>query len=103
MPARTGAEYIKSLHDNPAEVYLDGGIRRGTDIVKAIALGARAVLIGRPIFWGLAVNGEEGLKHVLQILREELHSTMGLCGKPDIASIDRSVIGTVSPLMSLNR
>lgn len=89
--------------DGRAEVYLDGGIRRGTDIVKAIALGARAVLIGRPIFWGLAVNGEEGLKHVLQILREELHSTMGLCGKPDIASIDRSVIGTVSPLMSLNR
>ena len=86
--------------DGRAEVYLDGGIRRGTDIVKAIALGARAVLIGRPIFWGLAVNGEEGLKHVLQILRDELESTMGLCGKPDIASIDRSVVGTVSPLAS---
>jgi 4-hydroxymandelate oxidase len=87
--------------DGRAEVYLDGGIRRGTDILKAIALGARAVLIGRPIFWGLAVNGEEGLKDVLQILRDELESTMGLCGKPDIASIDRSVVGTVSPLTSL--
>ena len=84
-----------------AEVYLDGGIRRGTDIVKAIALGARAVLMGRPIFWGLAVNGEEGLKHLLGILRDEFESTMGLCGKRNVASIDRSLVGTVSPLMSL--
>ena len=85
--------------DGQAEVYLDGGIRRGSDILKALALGARAVLIGRPMFWGLAVNGEEGLRHIIQILRDEFESTMGLCGKPDIASIDRSVIGTVSPLM----
>ncbi|MDP6451712.1 MAG: alpha-hydroxy acid oxidase [SAR202 cluster bacterium] len=87
--------------DGKAEVYLDGGIRRGSDILKALALGARAVLIGRPMFWGLAVNGEEGLKHIIEILRDEFESTMGLCGKPDIASIDRSVIGTVSPLVSL--
>ena len=85
--------------DGRAEVYLDGGSRRGSDILKALALGARAVLIGRPMFWGLAVNGEEGLRHIIQILRDEFESTMGLCGKPDIASIDRSVIGTVSPLM----
>ena len=84
-----------------AEVYLDGGIRRGTDIVKAIALGARAVLMGRPIFWGLAVNGEEGLKHLLGILSDEFGSTMGLCGKRNVTSIDRSLVGTVSPLMSL--
>jgi 4-hydroxymandelate oxidase len=84
-----------------AEVYLDGGIRRGSDIVKAIALGARAVLIGRPIFWGLAANGEEGLKDLLGILRDELESTMGLCGNQNVASIDRSLVGTVSPLMSL--
>ena len=80
---------------------MDGGIRRGTDIVKALALGARAVLIGRPIFFGLAVGGEEGLRQVLQILKDELHSTLGLCGRPDIDSVDRSVIGTVSPLQSL--
>lgn len=86
--------------DGRAEVYLDGGIRRGTDIVKAIALGARAVMIGRPIFWGLAAGGSEGLEQVLGILRDELDSTMGLCGKPDIASINSSAIGTVSPLMS---
>ncbi len=84
-----------------AEVYLDGGIRRGSDIVKALAIGARAVLIGRPIFWGLAVGGEQGLRDLLEILRNELESTMGLCGKADIASIDRSLIGTVSPLESL--
>lgn len=87
--------------DGRAEVYLDGGIRRGADILKALALGARAVLIGRPIFWGLAAGGEQGLKQVLEILRDELHSTMGLCGKPDIKSIDRSVVGTVSPLASM--
>ncbi|MCH8868276.1 MAG: alpha-hydroxy-acid oxidizing protein [Chloroflexi bacterium] len=84
-----------------AEVYLDGGIRRGADIVKALALGARAVLIGRPIFWGLAAGGAEGLQDLLEILRDELHSTLGLCGKADIASIDRSLIGTASPLNSL--
>lgn len=87
--------------DGKAEVYLDGGIRRGSDIMKALALGARAVLIGRPIFWGLAAGGDQGLCNLLQILKDELHSTMGLCGKPNIASIDRSVIGTVSPLASL--
>lgn len=83
------------------EVYLDGGIRRGTDIVKALALGARAVLIGHPIFWGLAVGGEQGLRDLLEVLRDELDSTMGLCGKADIAGIDRSLVGTVSPLHSL--
>ena len=83
--------------DGRAEVYLDGGIRRGTDIVKALALGARAVLMGRPIFWGLAAGGQEGLENLLEILRDEFHSTMGLCGKPNIESIDRSAIGTVSP------
>ena len=66
--------------DGKAEVYMDGGIRRGTDIYKAIALGAQAVLIGRPLFWGLAVNGESGLLSVLQILRDELEATMGMCG-----------------------
>ena len=81
-----------------AEIYLDGGIRRGTDIVKAIALGANAVLIGRPIFWGLAVNGAEGLRHLLELLREEFDSSMGLCGNPDISSIDRSLVGRRSPL-----
>ncbi len=74
------------------EVYLDGGIRRGADVVKAIALGAKAVFIGRPLFWGLAVDGDKGVIRVLDILREEIEITMAKCGRPTIASIDASTI-----------
>ena len=80
------------------EVLLDGGIRRGADVVKALALGARAVLIGRPIFWGLAVDGEAGLRRVLAILREEIEITMALCGRPTIASIDSTLVTPAPPL-----
>jgi 4-hydroxymandelate oxidase len=85
--------------DGKIEVYLDGGICRGTDIVKA--LGARAVLVGRPLFWGLSVNGEAGLSAVLEMLRDELDTAMGMLGRTTIDSIDREVLGTVSPLLSL--
>jgi 4-hydroxymandelate oxidase len=81
-------EVVKAV-GGQAEVYMDGGIRRGTDIFKALALGARPVLIGRPLFWGLAVNGEAGVLSVLEILRDELDSTMGMCGRTTIDSIDR--------------
>ncbi|HET7638059.1 MAG TPA: alpha-hydroxy acid oxidase, partial [Ktedonobacteraceae bacterium] len=74
------------------EVYLDGGIRRGTDVLKALALGARAVLVGRPALWGLAANGAEGVRHVLQILRDELELDMALCGCTSLASINRSLV-----------
>src|SRR5258708_5228987 len=74
------------------EVYLDGGIRRGTDILKALALGARAVLVGRPVLWGLAVNGAEGVCHVLELLRNELELDMALAGRPTLDSIDRSLV-----------
>jgi 4-hydroxymandelate oxidase len=74
------------------QVYVDGGIRRGTDVLKALALGARAVLIGRPILWGLAVDGSEGVRDVLEILRAELELAMALSGRPTLASIDRSVV-----------
>jgi 4-hydroxymandelate oxidase len=63
-----------------AEIYVDGGIRRGTDVVKALALGARAVLIGRPVLWGLATNGADGVRAVLDHLRAELIRAMALCG-----------------------
>jgi 4-hydroxymandelate oxidase len=63
-----------------AEILLDGGIRRGTDVVKALALGAIAVAIGRPVIWGLAVNGEEGVVHVLDMLRAEVARALALCG-----------------------
>lgn len=74
------------------EVYLDGGIRRGTDVFKALALGARAVGIGRPILWGLAVNGANGVAGVLTMLRAELEQTMALVGCPTLSDIDRSFI-----------
>jgi 4-hydroxymandelate oxidase len=80
------------------EVYLDGGIRRGADVVKAIALGARAVFIGRPLFWGLAVAGEQGVIRVFNILREEIEITMAKCGRPTIASIDSTVVVKAPPL-----
>jgi len=77
--------------DKRCEVYLDGGIRRGTDILKALALGAQAVLIGRPILWGLAANGAQGVCHVLELLRAELELAMILAGRPTLDSIDRSL------------
>ena len=84
-----------------AEVYMDGGIRRGTDIVKALALGARSVLLGRPLFWGLAVDGEDGVSSMLEILRDELAATMGMCGRSSIDSIDLDTLGGISPLQQL--
>lgn len=74
------------------EILLDGGIRRGADVVKAIALGAKAVFIGRPLFWGLAVDGEQGVIRVLDILREEIEITMAKCGRPTVASIDSTTV-----------
>lgn len=80
------------------EIYLDGGVRRGADVVKAIALGAKAVFIGRPLFWGLAVDGEKGVIRVLEILREEIEITMAKCGRPTVGSIDSSVVVKAPPL-----
>jgi 4-hydroxymandelate oxidase len=74
------------------EIYVDGGIRRGSDVLKAIALGARAVLVGRPILWGLSVAGEEGAANVLQILRRELDEAMLLCGCTSLRDIDGSLL-----------
>jgi 4-hydroxymandelate oxidase len=74
------------------EVLVDGGVRRGTDVVKAVALGARAVLLGRPVLWGLAVDGEHGVERVLGTVREELDRAMALCGCPDVAAIGRDLV-----------
>ncbi|MGH9702944.1 MAG: alpha-hydroxy acid oxidase, partial [Candidatus Acidiferrales bacterium] len=73
-------------------VLMDGGIRRGTDVIKALALGARAVLIGRPYLWALAVNGSAGVEQVIRILRSEFLTGMALCGTPKLESITRNVI-----------
>ena len=73
-------------------VLLDGGVRRGADVVKALALGARACLIGRPQLWGLAVAGEAGVAHVLEIYRREIDRVMGLCGVSRIEDIGRDLL-----------
>lgn len=75
-------------------VLVDGGVRRGTDVLKALALGAQAVLVGRPIFHGLASAGAEGVTRMLAILRRELEMAMALTGRARIADIDRSVLWT---------
>jgi 4-hydroxymandelate oxidase len=74
------------------EIYVDGGIRRGSDVLKAIALGARAVLVGRPVLWGLCVAGEQGATDVLEILRRELDEAMLLCGCTTLGDIDGSLL-----------
>jgi 4-hydroxymandelate oxidase len=75
-----------------AEVLVDGGVRRGTDVLKALALGARAVLIGRPILWGLAVDGADGVGHVLELLRAELALDLMLCGLASPSDVDRALL-----------
>jgi 4-hydroxymandelate oxidase len=75
-------------------VLMDGGVRRGTDVLKAMALGANAVLIGRPVFYGLATGGADGVTKVLNILRHEFEMAMALSGIDSVEKIDRSVLWT---------
>ncbi|CAN5746961.1 alpha-hydroxy acid oxidase [soil metagenome] len=75
-------------------VLVDGGIRRGTDVLKALALGARAVLIGRPYLWGLALDGQAGVERVLGLLRRELELAMALVGRPTLRELDRSLLAS---------
>jgi 4-hydroxymandelate oxidase len=74
------------------ELFLDSGVRRGIDVVRALALGARAVLIGRPVFWGLAVDGERGVRAVLDILRDEFDLAMASCGKTSPSELSTEVL-----------
>jgi 4-hydroxymandelate oxidase len=83
---------IAAALSGKTEVYVDGGIRRGTDILKALALGARAVLIGRPIIWGLAVHGADGVAQVIEHLRVELVRAMQLCGTPRLSDISDDLL-----------
>ncbi|HJT44999.1 MAG TPA: alpha-hydroxy acid oxidase [Chthoniobacterales bacterium] len=81
--------YVVDAVGHRCEVYVDGGIRRGSDVLKAIALGARAVMIGRPILWGLCVDGERGAAQVLEIFRRELDEAMLLCGCTQLTDAGR--------------
>ncbi len=77
------------------EVYVDGGIRRGSDVVKALALGARAVLAGRAPLWGLACDGEAGATRVLQLLRDEIENELALCGCTSPDGVSAAHVGTI--------
>jgi 4-hydroxymandelate oxidase len=85
---------ISSALAGRAEVYVDGGIRRGTDIFKALALGARAVMLGRPVIWGLTLRGAEGVADVLEHLRIELVRAMQLAGTAKLADITPDLVAT---------
>jgi isopentenyl diphosphate isomerase/L-lactate dehydrogenase-like FMN-dependent dehydrogenase len=79
------------------EVYVDGGIRRGSDAVKALALGARAVLVGRPPLWGLACDGEAGARRVLELLREEVELALALCGCTSPEDVTQAHVSRLAP------
>ncbi|XP_072546434.1 2-Hydroxyacid oxidase 1 [Salminus brasiliensis] len=93
VPATIDAlpEIVEAV-DGRVEVYLDGGIRRGTDVLKALALGAKAVFVGRPVLWGLACEGEKGVSDVLQMLREELQLALALAGCRSLKEVDRNLV-----------
>jgi L-lactate dehydrogenase (cytochrome)/(S)-mandelate dehydrogenase len=82
------------------ELLVDGGVRRGTDVVKALALGARAVLVGRPFLYGLAAGGPAGVAAVLELLRAELARTLALMGCRDVRDLDRSWLVPLDPALA---
>lgn len=84
--------YVVDAVQNQAEIIVDGGVRRGTDIIKALALGARAVLIGRPVLWGLAVDGQAGVERIFAILRHEYDLAMALCGVTSSQKVTRDLL-----------
>jgi len=102
--ARSGIEVLTEVMDaldainarDKLEVWIDGGIRRGSDIIKAIAIGAKAVGLGRPCLYSLASYGQDGVEHMLQILKDEMVMCMRLIGAPSIKHITRNMVVTDS-------
>lgn len=92
VPTGTALPSIVTAIEGRVPVLVDGGIRRGTDIARALCLGADAVLIGRPYVWGLATHGEAGVAHVAQILRAELTQTMALLGAASVADLTPALL-----------
>jgi len=75
-----------------AEVVVDGGFSRGTDVIKGLARGAKVVMVGRTALWGLGADGADGVARVFEILREQMHVAMGLCGRTKIADLKPDLI-----------
>ncbi|MBL9059649.1 MAG: alpha-hydroxy-acid oxidizing protein, partial [Mangrovicoccus sp.] len=88
---------IVDLVGNRIEVHMDGGVRSGQDVLKAVALGAKGVWIGRPYLYGLGAGGKAGVSRALEILRSELDTTMALCGHRDIRGIDGTILDRPAP------
>ena len=83
---------IADVVQEQGELLLDGGVRRGTDVLKALALGAMAVLVGRPVLWGLAVDGQMGAAQVLRLLQAEIDLAMALCGITSVSAVTRDLV-----------
>jgi len=81
-----------------ASVLVDGSFRRGTDVLKALAFGAQGVIVARPVMWGLAAYGDQGVQGVVEMLQTELARYMGMCGKPNLKALDRTVLKVHGPL-----
>ncbi|MEO5986742.1 MAG: alpha-hydroxy acid oxidase [Candidatus Limnocylindria bacterium] len=93
--AIAGADALPEIADavgDRALLVVDGGVRRGIDVLKALALGADLVAVGRPVIWGLAADGSDGVQRVLEILRDELHLAMALAGCPTLAEVTRDLV-----------
>jgi L-lactate dehydrogenase (cytochrome) len=96
--ARALPDVAEAVGDQ-VEVLADGGVRTGLDVVKMVAMGARAVLIGRAWAWAVAARGEAGVRHVLEVMKADIDTALGLTGQTSIADLDRSALydgGTVS-------
>ena len=85
-------EIVSAMRDTGLDIIVDGGIRRGTDVIKALALGAKMVLVGRPVLWGLAVDGEAGACAVLELLRREFDTALALVGCPRAVDLNRDFV-----------
>lgn len=85
-------EIVEAVRGTGVEVYMDGGVRLGTDVLKALALGARVVFVGRPVIWGLAYKGEQGVRKILQMLRDELKVAMALAGCASLKDITPALV-----------
>ena len=92
VPSVSALPEVADAVGDRADVLLDGGVRRGTDVVKAMALGAKACLVGRPWLWGAACGGADGVEDVLRLLYEEVDRALALVGCPGVAELDRSIV-----------
>ncbi|MFE9776124.1 alpha-hydroxy acid oxidase [Streptomyces sp. NPDC005931] len=92
VPALEALPEVVAAVPDQCEVLVDGGVRRGSDVLKALALGARAVLVGRPVLWGLATDGERGVERILTTLRTELEEAMALTGRPRLDTVTRDLL-----------